>query len=217
MRYPGIYIIKCTANGRAYVGSAANIYARWKCHRHQLREDRHHSVLLQRAWNKYGADVFDWIVIEQVDAVGDLVAREQHWINTLQAADPARGFNIAPTAGSRLGTKQSAEAKVKMAVARAARSPEQKAAIAEKLAAARRGYKHRPETLAKMRGQKRSEETKRRIGAAHRGRTKTPEECAKIAASLLGRKLGPQSAETIAKRVAATRATKEMRRAAACR
>jgi group I intron endonuclease len=208
----GIYAIWNKISGRFYVGSAADIDGRWATHRNLLRSGRHHSIKLQRSWNKHGAEAFEWLIVEMAGP-DRLIEREQHWMDHYGSADPRRGFNIAKTAGSRRGVKVSAASVAKMMAARAAWTPEQKAALAEKFAAARRGYRHPPETLAKMRGQKRTAETKRRIGEAHRGRPKSAEQRAKIAATLTGRKIGPQSAETIAKRVAATRATKEARRA----
>ena len=59
----GIYIIKNLANGKVYVGSSANISARWCKHRTALEAGTHHSVKLQRAWAKYGRDAFSFEVV----------------------------------------------------------------------------------------------------------------------------------------------------------
>jgi group I intron endonuclease len=205
----GIYAIRHLASGKVYVGSAADIRGRHHTHRYFLRRGDHHSILLQRAWDKYGEVAFEFVTLEAVAAVDDLVRREQYWIDALGSAEPARGYNIVPIARSWRGMRHSPEARAKMSAERKARGPEWRA----KLSAARRGRKHSAETIAKMRGQKRTAETRENIGKAQRGRAKSAEQRAKISATLRGRSLGPQSSETIAKRVAATRATKLARKA----
>jgi group I intron endonuclease len=89
----GIYLITCKENNRKYVGSAKNISNRWRDHRSFLARAAHHSRYLQRAWTKYGADAFEWTVIEVVDDPTQLLAREQFWIDTLHPE-----FNGSPYA-----------------------------------------------------------------------------------------------------------------------
>ena len=106
----GIYAIRCRQ--RVYVGSAKHIAERWRYHKRDLRRGNHHSGLMQRAWDKYGASAFSCIVIEPVAELEHLLAREQHWIDALRACDRDVGFNIAPIAGrSRFGVKLSEETK----------------------------------------------------------------------------------------------------------
>jgi len=45
----GIYKITNIANNKCYIGSAVNITARFATHRHQLRNEKHHSKYLQRS------------------------------------------------------------------------------------------------------------------------------------------------------------------------
>jgi group I intron endonuclease len=54
----GLYEIYNTSNGKRYVGSSVNIASRLKQHTAMLVRGRHHSVALQRAWDKYGAESF---------------------------------------------------------------------------------------------------------------------------------------------------------------
>ena len=74
---------------------------------------KHHSILLQRAWNKYGAEAFEWNLIEECP-IELLIIREQIWISLRQAYNPKRGFNICPRAGSFLGYKHTPESRQKM-------------------------------------------------------------------------------------------------------
>ena len=105
----GIYKITNTTNGKVYVGSAVNFNNRWKEHVRELRKGKHHSSALQNAWNKYGEDNFEFSIIEECERTRKvLLGREQYWIDTLDSV--ANGYNIAKTAGSQLGMKQSPEA-----------------------------------------------------------------------------------------------------------
>lgn len=108
----GIYEIVNLVNGKRYVGSAANIRTRWASHRHLLNSGRHHSVHLQRAWIKNGPDGFVFRELEVVALIADLIAREQHYLDTLRPE-----YNIARTAGSNLGVTQSAETRAKVGAA----------------------------------------------------------------------------------------------------
>lgn len=54
----GVYRISCLANGRVYIGSAAQIQSRLANHRWRLRNGRHDNNYLQAAWNKYGEGAF---------------------------------------------------------------------------------------------------------------------------------------------------------------
>jgi group I intron endonuclease len=107
----GVYQIRNMVNGRLYVGSAVRIWSRWTIHRRQLNRGTHHSVVLQRAWNKYGEDSFDFSVLEFCD-LDRLIEVEQSFIDGLSP-----DYNIAPSAGSQLGYRHSEESRAKMAEA----------------------------------------------------------------------------------------------------
>jgi group I intron endonuclease len=107
MMTTGIYRISNLVNGHHYVGSGISIEGRWKTHRHRLRKGNHHSIALQRAWDKHGADAFEFVVIETVEDRSKLIEREQIWINNLRSY--GNGYNASPTAGSQLGRKLTTE------------------------------------------------------------------------------------------------------------
>ena len=52
----GIYRISCIVNGKSYIGSSVNMLERWREHISHLRAGVHHSIYLQRCYNKYGED-----------------------------------------------------------------------------------------------------------------------------------------------------------------
>lgn len=102
----GVYEIVNKVNGKRYVGSAVNLASRWRVHRHHLRQNKHHSIALQRAWNKYGEDSFDCLLIEKCNKE-DLLATEQFHL------DCGYDYNSSPTATSSLGIRRSEETKKK--------------------------------------------------------------------------------------------------------
>jgi len=159
----GIYRIRNTVNGRCYIGSSMRIQRRWHAHRTSLRGNKHHSVALQRAWNKYGEPTFIFEIVEAVPDKHNLIDREQHWINHHSSAS-GHGYNSSPTAGSPLGVKHSEASKAKSRLTRS--TPEFKAAWSAKM----RGRKHTPEALAIFREAMRKPEylAKRKAWAAGR-------------------------------------------------
>ncbi|MEK6829301.1 MAG: NUMOD3 domain-containing DNA-binding protein [Nanoarchaeota archaeon] len=105
----GVYKIKNMIDGRIYIGSAINFSNRISRHVNLLKKNKHHSAYLQNSWNKYGEHNFIFGLIEQVEESEKLIVREQYWIDILKPE-----YNICPTAGSRLGSKATAETKAKI-------------------------------------------------------------------------------------------------------
>ena len=72
----------------------------WLQHKYQLRKGIHHSKKLQHAWNKYGEDAFEFVIVEEV--IGGLVTVfEQTYINSFNSCQS--GYNILRQAGSTTG------------------------------------------------------------------------------------------------------------------
>lgn len=59
----GIYQIKNKENNKAYIGSSNNIKYRWYRHAWQLKSNDHYNAHLQRAWNKYGEESFEFVIL----------------------------------------------------------------------------------------------------------------------------------------------------------
>ncbi len=94
----GVYRIVNTQDGTCYIGSTSQSFVkRWNHHRSHLRNGTHSNGHLQRAWNKYGSDVF---VFEVVEVLSDcIIAREQYWIDNLRN-NGEKLYNLAVTAGN---------------------------------------------------------------------------------------------------------------------
>lgn len=119
----GIYRID-GPNGKVYIGSSANIKARWYTHRYQLERGVHGNKHLQSAWNKHGADAFTFSILELVDDKNELARIEQAWLDILfTCLDSGDVFNAARYADcafrgvSRKGKKVSLATKEKISIA----------------------------------------------------------------------------------------------------
>lgn len=77
-----IYKITNDVNGKFYVGSTINPQERMTHHFAALRNGVHHSIHLQRAFNKYGEEHFHFEIVEVCEADKRL-EREQCYLNTL--------------------------------------------------------------------------------------------------------------------------------------
>lgn len=163
--FSAIYGIRHIASGRIYVGSAVRMNARWRQHRSQLRRGTHHSRYMQAAWSKYGAEAFEFVVLEIVPNPNDLLVRENEWISSSMAADRRYGFNCCPVAGSQFGMKHSDEARSKMSATHKGRkkSPEHQAAINASLKGRTLSDVHRAKIVVKQTGRKASDETRRKM------------------------------------------------------
>lgn len=90
----GIYKITNIINNKCYVGSAKNFSKRWNRHLKDLENNCHHSIKLQRSFNKHGKNNFLFSIIEEVQYEKDIIIeRENYWINELNSKE--NGYNIA--------------------------------------------------------------------------------------------------------------------------
>lgn len=75
----GIYGIHNTLTDMWYVGQSVDISSRWYFHRTALNHNYHHNIHLQRAYNKYQKDAFEWVILEECSPE-KLNEREIFWI-----------------------------------------------------------------------------------------------------------------------------------------
>lgn len=109
MKVSGIYKIQSKVKPeRIYIGSAVDIKSRWRIHKHHLRMNKHHSLKLQRHYDKYGVDDLQFSILLVCEKEG-LIANEQLSIDSLSPY-----FNACKVAGSRMGVKHTEETKKKM-------------------------------------------------------------------------------------------------------
>jgi group I intron endonuclease len=157
----GIYIIRNIINNNCYIGSAVNLNRRFLAHKTRLKNNTHHSIILQAAYNKHGADVFIYEILLYCEPE-KLIFYEQRAINYYKPK-----YNVCQIAGSNLGYKHSTEAKIKMSNKRS------RSGGCGDYTGGRHTQKHSEETKLKMAavklgnknhlGHRHSEETKKKI------------------------------------------------------
>lgn len=79
----GVYAIECKVNGHMIVGSAKDIYKRWSDYRSKLNKGTYSNRLLQGDWGLYGAEAFEFKILEVVSCMGDLYEREKYWMEQM--------------------------------------------------------------------------------------------------------------------------------------
>ena len=191
-----VYEICNKINDKRYVGSTANVKRRHEQHLWALRNNRHHSPKLQHAWNKYGADAFNFRVISNENSKAEMIELEQFLLD--EAALASSGYNINPIANNVGLLPKSDEHKRKIGLARLGKKNTSESLQRMSEAAKRRGPIRRSKesyerSAAKMRGRKLSEEARAKLREAFKNRKRPPPKSAAtkaaIAASKLGRKL----------------------------
>ena len=106
----GIYkIISKIKPHMFYIGSAVNIKNRFNRHKGDLKRNRHSNQILQNHVNIYGIEDLEFLILEYVDNLNNLLNKEQYYFDTLLPT-----FNILKIAGSSLGSTCSKETKIKM-------------------------------------------------------------------------------------------------------
>lgn len=114
----GIYAMKNIVNGKMYVGSAIDLGDRRKVHFGKLSRKQHANPHLQSAFNQYGKQSFEFIVLEFVEDKSRLIEREQFWMDCHECCNPDKGYNIRQKAESNLGLKASEETRRKLGLVR---------------------------------------------------------------------------------------------------
>lgn len=104
----GIYQIVNKVNQKRYIGSSIRLNGRKKRHFSELNCNIHHSQALQRAYNKYGKENFDFLILEYCET-DKLLEREQYYLDALKPE-----YNICKIAGNCLGKITTDETKQKM-------------------------------------------------------------------------------------------------------
>lgn len=177
-----------------YIGSAINIYKRRNEHLRKLKANRHINPILQKHYNKYGAD-FEFEVLEVVEQKEDLLSREQYYLDTLPHC-----FNICKVAGNTLGVTKSDEARKKMSAAHKGKvlTEEHKKKCSEALKGRKFTEEHRARIGAKSKGHKRllgykhGEETRKRNSARQMGHPVSEATREKLRQANLGKRYSPE-------------------------
>ena len=77
----GVYFILNKITNNFYVGHSINIYSRFRAHKSYLNRGIHHCIYLQRAWNKYQEDNFEFIIFKECKTEKESIELEQYFID----------------------------------------------------------------------------------------------------------------------------------------
>lgn len=140
----GIYAIVNIHNGHRYIGSAVNLHSRWLRHKNELRRGIHRNRHLQHAWNKYGEDAFNFVVLENVKDKQNLIPIEQGYVSRMRPE-----YNISIIVDSpMMGRKHREESKKKISNSHIGIRPTD--AVRHLLSVVHKGLKASVETRQKM-------------------------------------------------------------------
>ena len=95
----GIYMIRNVINGKIYIGSTINLKKRILAHKNLLSSGKHGNKHLQRSWNKYGKDFFEFSVLEICNK-NMLLLRESAFIKYYNSMDKNKGYNLVDAASN---------------------------------------------------------------------------------------------------------------------
>lgn len=119
--HPCIYEIVNLINKKVYIGSTMRIAARKLSHFSALRLNKHSSVHLQNAFNKYGEENFQFNILEELkynnesieNFLSILLERENYWIEKKKSTNKNFGYNSRVEASSNFGVRWPEESKKK--------------------------------------------------------------------------------------------------------
>jgi len=94
----GIYQIINTKNGKFYVGSLKDCYARKGRHFRHLKNRTHYNDYLQRSFDKYGESSFVFLVLEEDIPENSLLSIEQLYLDEI-SKDKQHSMNAGFIAG----------------------------------------------------------------------------------------------------------------------
>ena len=88
----GIYRIYSKSENKNYIGKSINIEERWKIHLNELKKGKHHNKKLQKTFNKYGKDDFEFSILKEVDDYYEITYYESYYAEEFNAFNS--GYNI---------------------------------------------------------------------------------------------------------------------------
>lgn len=93
----GIYLIKCLKNGKVYVGKTEySFQERYWVHLCSLRKGIHFNKYLQRSWNKYGEEQFEFVVYRVCSKEDDITQIEIDTIKEFGGHTSDKNYNLTP-------------------------------------------------------------------------------------------------------------------------
>lgn len=93
----GIYKIINKINGLYLVGSSKNLNGRdcrWKQHKKDARKNKHCNPKFQNAWNKYGENCFEFVIVEKVEPIEKLLLETEQKYLDIAKMEKDKCYNL---------------------------------------------------------------------------------------------------------------------------
>jgi group I intron endonuclease len=203
--FSGIYQIRNIINNKVYIGSSKNLGKRELDHFSALERGNHHNTYLQRAWNKYGRDVFKFDIIRECKEE-NLLKIEQFYLDKYKYNKKNILYNTSLIAG-RVEMNEETRKKISKSNKICYSSKEQKLRMSnlhknkivsketrEKISKVQKGRKHLEDTKYRigvsLKGRKFSQEIKDRMSSGRKGMKFSEEHCRNISKAKKGQLFG---------------------------
>lgn len=169
--YSGIYAWVNKLNNKVYVGSGVILYNRLSDYYSDAYLKASKNMLITKALKKYGMANFKLFIIEHTNT-GNLIEREQYWIDILKAE-----YNTNPVAGNTTGYIHTLDTRLKIKEKGLARKITEE--TKEKMRLARLGYKPSAVVIEKLKAKIYTAEDRANLSKVLAGRVFTEEQLKK--------------------------------------
>lgn len=114
-KYAGVYQIVNKINNKVYIGGTLDLRERLSNHISELRNNHHHSIYLQRAFNKYGVNNFYFEILDICESNWDIIESiEQNYFNIHKENFVKNTYNILNISNRGFSKNHSEETIVKI-------------------------------------------------------------------------------------------------------
>ena len=88
--------------GKYYIGYSCDIHKRWGTHQSTLKTNKHCNILMQRAYNKYGAKCFDYEILQECETEEEAKNVELSYLEDLTIRDKLYNLHYNSSGGDML-------------------------------------------------------------------------------------------------------------------